>query len=137
MKKQIIEKLIDEAQNSILSSIDEDGYPVCRAMLRFRKREGLKEFYFSTNKPTNKVKQFCENCKSSLYFFDKNKFIGCLFVGDVQLLDDMDSRKKVWLEGDELYYPGGIGDPDMIVLKFSTKKPLRIYSNFRTEEIQP
>lgn len=137
MDRKVIEDMIDNAGLSIISSIDEDGYPVSRAFLGFKIRDGLKEFYFSTNTPTNKVKQFGANPKASVYFFDKSRFIGCLLTGEMELLYDMDSRKKVWSDGDEMYYPGGIEDPDMTVLRFTTTKPVRVYSNFQTIEIMP
>ena len=136
METKIIEDLIDKAVNTIVNSVDEEGYPISRAMLSVRKRVDLKEFYFSTNTPTNKVQQFRANSKASIYFFDSSRYIGCLLKGNMQVLDDMESRKIVWRIGDEAYYPGGIEDPGMVVLKF-TAESMRVYSNFQTQDMQP
>lgn len=38
----------------------------------------------------------------------------------------------IWKEGDEMYYPQGVSDPDYCVLKFTAHEG-RYYSNFRSE----
>ena len=47
-----IEKFIDRRSVSLICSIDGENYPNVKAMLKPRKRIGLKEFYFSTNTHT-------------------------------------------------------------------------------------
>ena len=49
MDLKAIEKFIDKQKVSFICSIDINGYPNVKAMLKPRKRNGLKEFYFSTN----------------------------------------------------------------------------------------
>lgn len=44
-----IGKLIDNQTTAFISSIDTEGYPTIKAMLKPRKREGIKTFYFTTN----------------------------------------------------------------------------------------
>ena len=41
-----IEKFIDKQKVSFICSIDDENYPNVKAMLKPRKRIGLKEFYF-------------------------------------------------------------------------------------------
>jgi general stress protein 26 len=41
----------------------------------------------------------------------------------------------IWLEGDTMYYPGGVTDPDYCVLKFTAGK-MRIYQNFGSGTIE-
>ena len=43
--ENIISNLIDSQDICYTSSLDENGYPVMRAMLAPRKREGIKVFY--------------------------------------------------------------------------------------------
>ena len=49
MNIEKIKKFIDKQNVSFICSIDENNYPNMKAMLKPRKRNGLKEFYFSTN----------------------------------------------------------------------------------------
>ena len=43
--------------------IDNKGFPITKAMLKPRERQGIKEFWFSTNTSSNKVKFFRKNPK--------------------------------------------------------------------------
>lgn len=76
MKKpeETIEKLIDNASTSFIAYID-DGHPITKAMMKPRKRNGIKTIWFSTNTSSNKVKCFKANSKASVYFIDKRFFV--------------------------------------------------------------
>ena len=126
-----IEKLIDSAGFSIISSIDADGFPNTKAMLPPRKREGIKSFYFTTNTSSLRVSQYRENKNSCIYFLDKRFFRGVMFVGTMEVIDDADTKQLIWNDGDETYYPLGVTDPDYCVLKFTATK-YREYQNFKS-----
>ena len=69
--EETIGKLIDNASTSFVSYVDEAGFPVTKAMLKPRERNGIREIWFSTNTSSNKVKCFLQNNKASVYFIDK------------------------------------------------------------------
>ncbi|MBQ8903833.1 MAG: pyridoxamine 5'-phosphate oxidase family protein, partial [Oscillospiraceae bacterium] len=71
MTQKELEKFIDRQNVSFICSVDENNYPNMKAMLKPRKRVGLKEFYFSTNTSSMRVKQFLNNPNSSIYFYHK------------------------------------------------------------------
>ena len=54
-KSQIIE-LISAQKTAFIASVNEQGFPVIRAMLAPRKIDGS-EIYFSTNTSSKKIKQ--------------------------------------------------------------------------------
>jgi general stress protein 26 len=134
MAKKTIEKLIDGIGVSIISSVDEEGFPNTKAMLPPRKREDISTFYFTTNTSSMRVKQFRSNNKACLYFFDKRFFRGIMLLGKIEVLTDQKSKDMIWQDGDTMYYPLGVTDPDYCVLKFSAGK-MRIYQNFKSETI--
>lgn len=134
MKKDL-ESFIDEMTTTIICYMDENGRPVAKAMLKPRKRKDLNEFWFSTNTSSNKVKCFKENPNASLYFFDKETFRGVSLLGVVEVLEDSESKKEIWQEGDTLYYSLGVEDPDYCVLKFKADG-CRYYSNFCSKDIE-
>ncbi|WRS28914.1 pyridoxamine 5'-phosphate oxidase family protein [Oscillospiraceae bacterium MB08-C2-2] len=127
--------LIDKASNTFISYIDDDGFPVTKAMLSPREREGLHTFYFSTNTSSNKVRFFRENQKCSIYFVDKRFFRGVSLSGTIEVLEDAESKKRIWKTGDTLYYKGGVTDPDYCVLRLTVTKG-RFYSNFKSEDFE-
>lgn len=133
--EKTIGNLIDKAGNSFIASVDEKGFPNMKGMLPPRKRDGIKHFYFTTNTSSMRVSQFRENPKASLYFYDKRFFRGVMLIGTMEVLEDSESKELIWLEGDTLYYPLGVTDPDYCVLKFTAFNG-RFYSNFKSENFE-
>lgn len=131
--EQTIGNLIDKQSVAFISSVDNEGFPNTKAMLPPRKREGIKSIYFTTNTSSMRVSQYRENPKSSVYFCDKRFFRGVMLKGTMEILEDIESREMIWREGDTMYYPLGVTDPDYCVLKFTAEKG-RFYSNFKSED---
>ena len=130
--EKTIGNLIDKQGTAYIGSVDEEGYPSIKAMYSPRKREGIKEFYFTTNTSSLRVKQIRENPKASIYFSDKRFFRGVMLKGTMEVLEDSGSKEMLWLPGDTMYYPQGVTDPDYCVLKFSASEG-RYYSKFKSE----
>lgn len=130
--EKTIGNLIDKQGVAFISSVDGDGFPNTKAMLPPRKREGIRTFYFTTNTSSMRVSQYRENPKACLYFCDKRFFRGAMLTGMVEVLEDSGSKEMIWREGDTMYYPKGVTDPDYCVLRFTAEKG-RFYSNFKSE----
>jgi len=131
--EKTIGNLIDKQTVSIISSVDQDGFPNTKAMLPPRKREGIKVFYFTTNTPSLRVAQYRDNPKACVYFYDKRFFRGVMLKGTMEVLEDAESKEMIWQNGDTMYYPKGVTDPDYCVLRF-TAQCGRYYSNFSSQE---
>jgi general stress protein 26 len=130
--EQTIMNLIDKQSFAIISSVDEDGCPNTKAMLPPRKREGIKTFYFTTNTSSMRVKQYRENSKACIYFCDSQNFYGAMLKGTMEVLEDIESKELIWRDGDTMYYPQGVTDPDYCVLRF-TANTGRYYTDFHSE----
>ena len=124
--------MADKAKICYLSYIDEQGFPVTRAMLKPREREGITTFYFSTNTSSNKVKCLSANPNASIYFVDTRFFRGVCLTGTAEILTDDETKKRIWRTGDTMYYKKGVTDPDYCVIKFTAQNG-RYYSNFKSE----
>lgn len=133
--EQTIGKLADKANLTFISYVDDDGYPITKAMLKPREREGIKIFWFSTNTSSNKVKFFRKNAKASIYFVDKRFFRGVSLRGTMEVLETAEAKERIWRKGDTMYYKEGVTDPDYCVLKF-TAVGGRYYSNFKSEDFE-
>jgi len=134
--EKTIGNMIEKQSVSFVGSIDGDGFPNMKAMLMPRKREGIKEFWFSTNTSSMRVTQYRENPKACIYFYDK-KFMyhGVMLVGTMEVLEDAASKEMIWQKGDTMYYKQGVTDPDYCVLKFTATKG-RYYHAFKTEDFE-
>lgn len=137
MTKKELEKFIDRQNVSFICSVDENNYPNMKAMLKPRKRVGLKEFYFSTNTSSMRVKQFLNNPSASIYFYHKGliKYTGVMLVGKMEVLTDQETKDMIWRKGDTIFYKGGVTDPDYCVLKFTTQSG-RYYCDLKTEDFE-
>jgi len=133
--EETIGKVIDNASTSFISYVDGDGFPITKAMLKPRERNGIREIWFSTNTSSNKVKYFKQNNKASIYFIDKRFIRGASLVGTMEVIETSEAKERIWRDGDEMFYKKGVTDPDYCVLKFTAKK-CRFYSNFKSEDIE-
>lgn len=137
MTQKELEKFIDRQNVSFICSVDENNYPNMKAMLKPRKRVGLKEFYFSTNTSSMRVKQFLNNPNASIYFYHKGliKYTGVMLVGKMEVLTDQETKNMIWRKGDTIFYKGGVTDPDYCVLKFTAQSG-RYYCDLKTEDFE-
>lgn len=124
--------MIDKASTVFLSYTDTDGFPVTKAMFTPREREGIRTFWLTTNVSSDKTACFRANPAASLYVLDKRFYRGLSICGTVEVSTDPADKQRIWRNGDERYYPGGVNDPDYCVLKFTAVKA-RYYSAFKSE----
>ena len=130
--EKTIGNLIDKQLVSFISSIDASGFPNTKAMLPPRKREGIRVFYFTTNTSSMRVTQYRENLNACIYFCDKRFFRGVMLKGTMEVIEDSAIKEMIWQDGDMMYYPKGVTDPDYCVLKFTAIQG-RYYSDFKSE----
>jgi general stress protein 26 len=121
--------IVEQSNQTIISSIDQDGYPNVKAMLPPRDHIGLKTFFFTTNTSSLRIQQFRDNQKSSLYFYNALSYQGIMLLGEMQVITDQAVKDRIWHVGDDIYYQKGKTDPDYCVLQF-TAHSARLYQNF-------
>ena len=134
MTKEQLYEFIGEQKTAFISSVDENGYPVTRAMLAPRV---IKDnvMYFSTNTSSKKVAQFLNNNKACVYFYKRGRFKyqGVTIKGTVDVCTDQTTKDMIWRLGDSLFYKQGKTDPDYCVLKF-TAIEAEYYCDFKIEK---
>lgn len=134
--EKTIGNLIDKQGISFIASISEEGFPHMKAMLAPRKRVGIRDFYFTTNTSSMRVAQYRKNPNACIYFYDDQRFFqGVMLIGRMEVLEDSASKEMIWQEGDTMYYPEGVTDPDYCVLKFTADSG-RYYANFHSETFE-
>ena len=72
---------------------------------------------------------------TAIYFYDKRFFRGVQLVGTMAVLTDEETKEEIWRDGDTMYYPGGVTDPDYCVLMFTAHSG-RYYANFSSEDFE-
>ncbi|TKJ29478.1 MAG: general stress protein 26 [Chloroflexi bacterium B3_Chlor] len=120
-KPEAIEKalaLVGRSEIAMLGTNGDDGYPNIKGMINVE-HHGLKEVWFSTNTSSRRVAQLLQDSKACVYYVDFDQWMGLMLVGSVEVLQDMESKERLWREGFEKYYPQGVTDPDYSVLRFT------------------
>lgn len=138
MNKDLQETALDvleKSSNAIITSIDDEGFPNVKAMLKPRENDGLSVFYFTTNTSSMRVAQYSKNPKASIYFYDGRTFRGVMLKGIMEVLKDQPTKERIWRDGDAMYYPKGVTDPDYCVLKFTADNG-RLYENFASHDFK-
>ena len=113
-------ELVDKSKTCHVGTNGDNGYPNIKAMFSL-KHEGLKHVWFSTNTSSKRVQQLKKDNRACIYYVDEKNFKGLMLTGMMEILQDLKSRKMLWAEGNEKYYPLGVTDPDYSVLRFSAK----------------
>ena len=129
-----IAKFIKGRKVSFIASIDENGYPNVKAMLKPRKVDGIRQFYFSTNTSSIRVAQYLKIPNACIYFYRKGlfRYEGVMLRGKMEILTDAKSKEMIWRRGDTLFYKGGVSDPDYCVLKFTAESG-RYYCDLKSD----
>jgi general stress protein 26 len=114
-------KLMEKLDFCMLGTNGEDGFPNIKGMTNLQ-HSGLKKVWFSTNTSSKRVQQLRNNNKACVYYVDGKSFKGLMLTGTIEILQDIESRKMLWTEGAEVYYPLGVKDPDYSVLCFTAPR---------------
>ena len=130
--RKTIGNLIDRQSTAFIGSVSAEGFPNVKAMLAPRKRIGLNTMYFTSNTSSMRAAQYRDDPKACVYFCDRRFFRGVMLTGTMEVLEDSESREMIWQEGDTMYYPLGVTDPDYCVLKLTASQG-RFYSSFHSE----
>jgi general stress protein 26 len=141
-------KLMEESKAAYLTTIDSDGFPITRAMFNLRNKEQFPEFsklfqnqqnkftiFISTNTSSSKVAHLSKNPKMCVYFCDSEDFKGFMLGGLVEIVDDIELKRKIWLDWWTQYYPEGVEDPDYTLLRLEPKNA-RYYHKLNQEKFE-
>lgn len=123
-------KLMEASEAVYLTMIDSDGFPETRAMLNLRnikKYPRLKDIfqhhsadfltYFTTNMSSPKIERVKKNPKVCAYYCKPDEWRGLMAAGIMEMVDDKDIKNELWQDNWTMYYPGGVEDPDYVILR--------------------
>ena len=135
MTKDKIFEFIKKQKTAFLSTVDENGFPVTRAMLAPRKFDG-NDIYFTTNTSSRKVAHISVNDKACVYFYKRGMFryTGVTLLGKAEICTDQPTKDEIWRAGDGFIYKKGKTDPDYCVIKF-TAHEAEYYCDLKVERI--
>jgi general stress protein 26 len=130
--KQKCLQLMETADAAYLSTISNDGFPHTRMMGNLRNEQQCKiakelfadhdedlMIYMLTGGSSPKMKQIRANPKVSVYFANAVELHTLLLVGEVEEIDGLDLKKKMWQDEWKIHWPGGAEDPEFVLLQLT------------------
>lgn len=125
--------LMETTDVMYLSTVSSDGFPHTRIMSNLRNKKeysGLVEIfeqhkedflvYMVTSSSSIKMKQIRANPKVSVYLSVSSSVpseFQCLMLsGEIKEVADKQFKKQLWKDGWEMFWPGGVDDPEFTVL---------------------
>ena len=142
-------ELMETTKAAYLTTIDRKGFPITRAMFNLRNKEQFPELsdffakqenqfviYITTNTSSSKIEHIKENPKISVYYCDTQDFKGVMCGGEVEIVEDMNIKREIWLDWWTRYYPKGLEDPDNTLLRLNPKIA-KFYHRLQNVEFKP
>ena len=123
-----IEKLMSNVGTMFFATNGSHGHPNVRAMMPIR-IDGTDTVWFATSLESSKLIELVKDSKAAVYGYSPNTMAEFRLWGNVAILDDYESRKRVWSDELKKYYPGGVDDPTMRILRFDVVSGLYAKDN--------
>ncbi|MDD2853771.1 MAG: pyridoxamine 5'-phosphate oxidase family protein [Desulfuromonadaceae bacterium] len=130
--RNLAASLMAIAETAIVTTIDGEGLPQTRAMLNLRNTKSFPSLtplfsahqsdflvYFTTNTSSSKVAQIRLNKAVSIYYCLPIEWRGLMLGGKMEIVTDPVIKLALWQPGWEMYYPGGVVDPEYTILCFN------------------
>ena len=135
MTREQIFEFIARQKTSLISSVDEEGYPATRALIQPVLIDG-NDIYFATYTSSRKVRHYRNNPKACVYFYEKGRnFQGAELKGTMEVCTDPETKRRFWKPFFSRFYRKGVTDPDYCILKF-TGFEAQWFSSQRTETVR-
>lgn len=135
MTKEGIYEFIARQKTSMISSVDEEGYPATRALIQ-PVLVDANDIYFATYTSSRKVRHYRNNPKACVYFFEKGRnFQGVEIKGHMTVCTDQPTKARFWKPFFNRFYRNGVADPNYCILKF-TGFEAQWFSSRRTETVK-
>ncbi len=123
--KNIAKEIINKAQNAVLVTIDEDGFPQSRIMYTAGLDDEFK-IYFVTGKSLPKCKHIKANPKINVFWTTaistQEDWRWVSIKGTAEIRDDAEIRNRFWSDMLNRYFKGGVEDPEYVIIVISPKQ---------------
>jgi general stress protein 26 len=135
---EIANQLHQKVKVFIVSCVDQNGFPLTKAVVPAKYRESIENLYFCTNTSSRFVTALKINSNGSVYFYQKKLvgvWRGCYLQGHFEIINDITLKQHFWDDKFKgAYEQGTYLDPDFCLLKFTPING-RLYANYTLENL--
>ena len=101
-----------------VSSQENRGYQTLCIM----EHEDAKTYYFSTRRSARRTWQYQTDPYVSLFLADSIHARGMELKGRMRVRVDDRTKQRLWRDSLQVFFPGGVDDPEFCVLSFTAEK---------------
>ena len=111
-----LEWVIGRSSRAVLTTMDAEGYPHSVEMDLLGSDDGH-ILYFSTPSSARKVVNIRNDPRSGVFI--ARCWDSVSFIGDAEVVEDMDRKSRFWDDRMLRHYPKGVGDPRFCLIRFN------------------
>lgn len=119
---QSIIDIVKSCENAVLATNRLDRYPDVRTIMNALNTDITDlHLHFITDADSPKFKQIAHNPKSCIYYFNPETRMAVRLFGEMQSVDDIDTKKKYWHDRYRQFGYTGPDDANLILMEFMPK----------------
>ena len=109
-------KRIESIRSAMLVTLDENGQPWSRPMIT-REMDDEGNLWFFTKRDSTKIQDITSNNRVNVAYAKPDDALYLSVTGLATLVDDMEKKKELWNPFVKAWFPDGIDDPELVLLK--------------------
>lgn len=113
--KEHIKEVVSKYPNSVLATIDDNGFPCLRIMYTVLLEDDM-TLYYMTSKLCRKCQQIEANSKVAVQWANAETWECVDYRGKARISDDISLREKLWNDAFSKYFTG-VDDPNLAVIE--------------------
>jgi general stress protein 26 len=116
-----IQDIVDKVEVGMLTTMEADGEHRSRPM-QTQKFDAEGSLWFFTSRSSHKTDELSANPNVNVCYADKSSQSYVSIVGIASLVDDPAVKKELWSPMAKAWFPKGLEDPDLAVIKVKVKE---------------
>lgn len=128
VSKEIVRKIIKNAKNCALITVDSEGNAYARTMDPFLPEKDF-TIWMATNPSSSKVQQIKRNPKTTLYYFDAKTISYVTLQGNATIVNSKIEKDKRWKTAWKNFYKNRT--TDYLLIKFKPKSATVVSEKYK------
>jgi general stress protein 26 len=114
-------KRIRDIRSAMLTTLDDNGLPWSRPMIT-REMDEEGNLWFFTKRDSIKVQNIVKNNRVNVAYAKPDDALYVSVTGVATVVDDMEKKRTLWNPFVKAWFPDGLDDPDLVLLKISPER---------------
>jgi general stress protein 26 len=114
-------KRIESIRSAMLVTTDEHGNPWSRPMIT-REMDENGCLWFFTKRDSEKISHIARDNRVNVAYSKPDDALYLSVTGQAEVVDEMDKKKELWNPFVKAWFPDGLDDPELVLLKITPER---------------